>query len=58
MQTLYKGEGVRIETFRMGGETSATRVSEASWSFIDMKDQEAGIKSIYPIGQRALSRWE
>lgn len=30
MQTLYEGEGVRIETFRMGGETSATRMSDAS----------------------------
>ena len=56
--TLYEGECVRLKTFHIGGETSVTRMSDASWSFIDMKDQEAGIKSLYPIGQKALSGWE
>ena len=37
---------MRLKTFSMGGEASATRVSDASWSFISMKDQEAGIKSM------------
>ena len=58
MQTLYEGDSVRLETFSTGGEASATRVNDASWSFIDMKGQEAGIKSIYPIRRQALLLWE
>lgn len=58
MQTLYEGEGVRIETFSMEAEAPTTCEGEASGSFIDVKDPEAGIKSICPIRRQALSRWE
>lgn len=55
---MYEGEGVRIETFSMEAEAPTTREGEVSGSFIDVKDPEAGIKSICPIRLQALSRWE